>query len=153
MLYHRKLTGKASPTAISGRTSYHRVRLAFHSYSQLIPWCYTANGFGPPSDFHRSSPWSWVAHPVSGLILLTNALLRLGFPMASFKFKFNLASKINSLVHSSIGTRLPRRMSRLPLFVSIWFQVLFHRPHRAAFHLSLTVLVHYRSPRVLSLRW
>jgi len=29
--------------------------------------------------------------------------------------------------------------------VSVWFQVLFHRPHRAAFHLSLTVLVHYRS--------
>ena len=32
----------------------------------------------------------------------------------------------------------------LPLFVSIWFQVLFHCPHRAAFHLSLAVLVHYR---------
>ena len=25
-----------------------------------------------------------------------------------------------------------------------WFQVLFHRPQRAAFNLSLTVLVHYR---------
>ena len=30
----------------------------------------------------------------------------------------------------------------------------FHSPHRGAFHLSLTVLVHYRSPRVFSLgRW
>src|SRR3990167_1107654 len=28
---------------------------------------------------------------------------------------------------------------------------LFHRPHRAAFHLSLTVLVHYRSQKVFSL--
>ena len=28
---------------------------------------------------------------------------------------------------------------------------LFHRPNRAAFHLSLTVLVHYRSLRVFSL--
>jgi len=28
---------------------------------------------------------------------------------------------------------------------------LFHRPHRAAFHLSLTVLVHYRSSKVFSL--
>ena len=27
-----------------------------------------------------------------------------------------------------------------------WFQVLFHSPHRGAFHLSLTVLVRYRSP-------
>ena len=28
---------------------------------------------------------------------------------------------------------------------------LFHRPYRAAFHLSLTVLVHYRSSRIFSL--
>jgi hypothetical protein len=31
------------------------------------------------------------------------------------------------------------------------FQVLFHSPHRGAFHLSLTVLVHYRSLDVFSL--
>ena len=29
--------------------------------------------------------------------------------------------------------------------VGDWFQVLFHSPHRGAFHLSLTVLVRYRS--------
>ena len=29
--------------------------------------------------------------------------------------------------------------------VGTWFQVLFHSPVRGAFHLSLTVLVHYRS--------
>src|SRR6187551_3284050 len=34
----------------------------------------------------------------------------------------------------------------LPLLVGIRFQVLFHSPHRGSFHLSLTVLVHYRSP-------
>ena len=34
--------------------------------------------------------------------------------------------------------------SLLPL-VGMWFQALFHSPHRGAFHLSLTVLVHYRS--------
>ena len=34
------------------------------------------------------------------------------------------------------------------------FQVLFHSAHRGSFHLSLTVLVHYRSSRVFSLgRW
>ena len=33
----------------------------------------------------------------------------------------------------------------LLLLVSIRFQVLFHSPYRGAFHLSLTVLVHYRS--------
>ncbi len=33
----------------------------------------------------------------------------------------------------------------LPLLVDRRFQVLFHSPHRGTFHLSLTVLVHYRS--------
>src|SRR6185436_1572821 len=33
----------------------------------------------------------------------------------------------------------------LPLLVDTRFQVLFHSPNRGAFHLSLTVLVHYRS--------
>src|SRR3954469_9397663 len=35
----------------------------------------------------------------------------------------------------------------LPLLVDTRFQVLFHSPRRGAFHLSLTVLVHYRSSR------
>jgi len=33
----------------------------------------------------------------------------------------------------------------LPLLVSTRFQDLFHTPHRSSFHLSLTVLVRYRS--------
>ena len=39
----------------------------------------------------------------------------------------------------------------LPLIVSAWFQILFHSPNRGSFHLSLTVLVRYRSSRVFSL--
>src|SRR5690554_3587451 len=39
----------------------------------------------------------------------------------------------------------------LPLLVSQRFQVLFHSPRRGSFHLSLTVLVRYRSPNVFSL--
>jgi hypothetical protein len=42
----------------------------------------------------------------------------------------------------------------LRLLVGIRFQILFHSPNRGSFHLSLTVLVHYRSPRVFSLgKW
>jgi hypothetical protein len=40
-----------------------------------------------------------------------------------------------------------RRAIVLPLLVDTRFQVLFHSPNRGAFHLSLTVLVHYRSQR------
>jgi hypothetical protein len=76
----------------------------------------------------------------------------------------NLATEINSPAHSPKGTRshlptIPISLGFsvgivLPLLVSIRFQVLFHSPNRGSFHLSLTVLVHYRSPRVFSLgRW
>jgi hypothetical protein len=46
------------------------------------------------------------------------------------------------------GQAFQRRTSgiALPLLVGIRFQVLFHSPNRGSFHLSLTVLVHYRSP-------
>src|SRR4051795_977853 len=44
--------------------------------------------------------------------------------------------------------KVRRRPSRrLRLLVDTRFQVLFHSPRRGAFHLSLTVLVHYRSSR------
>ena len=42
----------------------------------------------------------------------------------------------------------------LQLIVGTQFQILFHSARRRPFHLSLTVLVHYRSPNVFSLgRW
>src|SRR5699024_1304107 len=39
---------EASPKAISERTSYIRVRLAFHPYPHLIPAFFNIRGFGPP---------------------------------------------------------------------------------------------------------
>ena len=54
---------------------------------------------------------------------------------------------------SQAPTHPKTRVTLLPL-VSMWFQALFHSPLRGAFYLSLTVLVHYRSPEVFSLtRW
>ena len=41
------LSTEAAPKCISGRTSYLRVRLAFHLYPQLIPAFCTRHGFGP----------------------------------------------------------------------------------------------------------
>ena len=80
--------------------------------------------------------------------------LQTRFPCGSGCHCLNLATKSNSLAHSPKGTpsalRLPKSMVLRPL-VSTRFQVLFHSPHRGSFHLSLTVLVRYRSPRVFSL--
>ena len=59
----------------------------------------------------------------------------------------------NSPDHNAKGTQSGadglHRPALLPL-VGQWFQALFHSPHRGAFHLSLTVLVHYRSHGSLS---
>ena len=44
---------EAAPKYISGRTSYLRVRLAFHLYPQLIPAFCTRHGFGPPPRYYR----------------------------------------------------------------------------------------------------
>ena len=41
--------------------------------------------------------------------------------------------------------RRPERIIGLRLLVDARFQELFHSPNRGAFHLSLTVLVRYRS--------
>jgi hypothetical protein len=88
VLYLRRVPSDASPKAISGRTSYLPVRLAFHPYPQLIPSFCNRNGFGPPPAVMRASPCPWVAHQVSCLICamtiqsIVCALFRLAFAPA-----------------------------------------------------------------------
>ena len=81
VLYLRWVHSNASPKAISGRTSYLQVRLAFHPYPQLIRTFCNRCRFGPPRALTRASPWPWVAHLVSGLPPATHVRpFRLGFP-------------------------------------------------------------------------
>ncbi len=72
----------AAPTCISGRTSYLRVRLAFHPYPQLIRNFCNSYRFGPSRPITGAAAWPWVAHTVSGLPPATCALFTLGFPRA-----------------------------------------------------------------------
>ena len=72
----------ASPKAISGRTSYIRVRLEFLRYPHVIRQLFNGGRFGPPLGFTPTSTCAWIGHPVSGLIRATVALFRLGFPAA-----------------------------------------------------------------------
>ena len=71
VLYPHGLTLDASPKAISGRTSYHQVRLAFHRYPQLIQRFCNISWFGPPRTVKCASPWPWIGHLASGLLLRT----------------------------------------------------------------------------------
>src|SRR5690606_17179533 len=126
-------SSEASPKAISGRTSYLRVRLAFHPYPHLIPRFFNIGGFGPPLSVTSTSPWTWVDHPVSGRRRRTRdpfwgargALFRLAFASAPASH-LNLARRRHSPVHSTKGT--PSPLKRLRLLVSTRFQVLFHSP-------------------------
>ncbi len=70
------------------------------------------------------------------------ALFRLAFATPTP----NGLSLLDTLSHRPIMQEVRGHpIKRLPLLVGNPFQVLFHSPHRGAFHLSLTVLVRYRS--------
>ena len=117
---------EASPKAISRRTSYLRVRLEFLPYPHLIPTLFNGCGFGPPLPFTATSSWTWIGHPVSGLLWLTVALLRLGFPSApSLK---DLTSPAGATRRTVLQKVRGWACKALPQFVNIWFQVLFHSP-------------------------
>ena len=117
---------QASPKAISRRTSYLRVRLEFLPYPHLIPTLFNGCGFGPPRTFTSASTWTWIDHPVSGLLPLTPALLRLGFPSAPCLE--HLTSPVCVTRRTVLQKVRGRTLVVLPPIVNTGFQVLFHSP-------------------------
>jgi hypothetical protein len=67
VLYLRRIMSDANPQTISGRTSYIRVRLAFHHYPQLIQSVFNRHWFGPSRCFTIAAACPWVDHSVSGV--------------------------------------------------------------------------------------
>ena len=89
-------------------------------------------------------------HPAHGK-LIPLRVVSLPFIFRAIHARFHCAyvglplrrrTKIHSPAHSSIGTPSPRRA---PTPCRCMVSDLFHSPLRGSFHLSLTVLVHYRS--------
>src|SRR5690606_41312382 len=78
------------------------------------------------------------------------ALFRLAFASAAYLKYLTLPATVTRRLLMQKARRHPTKGLR-PL-VSVWFQVLFHSVIHGPFHLSLTVLVHYRSLRSLY-RW
>ena len=148
VLYLRQETRDAAPKCISGRTSYHRVCLAFHPYPQVIPQVFNLGGFGPPRGLTLASACPWIDHSASGLPPATERPVQTRFRSGS-PSRVNLATYRNSPAHSSKGT--PSR-----LWTEVHNDALtackptvsgsISLPSRGSFHPSLTVLVHYRSP-------
>ena len=122
-----RLLNEASPKAISRRTSYLRVRLEFLPYPHLIATLFNGCAFGPPLPFTATSTWTWIDHPVSGLLLLTIfALLRLGFPSAP-NLKF-LTLPVSVTRRTVLQKVRGCTYKVLPQLVNTGFQVLFHSP-------------------------
>src|SRR5205823_10050905 len=103
VLYLRQETHDAAPKCISGRTSYHRVCLAFHPYPQVIPQVFNLGGFGPPRGLTLASACPWIAHSASGLPPATERPVQTRFRSGS-PSQVNLATDGNSPAHSSKGT-------------------------------------------------
>ena len=83
VLYHHNKTADANPQTISGRTSYFRVRLAFHHYPQLLQVVFNQHWFGPSRGFTRAAPCPWVDHSVSGVWHATNRPIQTRFRSGS----------------------------------------------------------------------
>ena len=99
-----ELDADASPKAISGRTSYLLVRLAFHPYPQVIRNFCNSNRFEPPTAVMPPSLCSWVAHQVSCLISATARSFQTRFRCGCGCDCLSLATPINSPAHSPKGT-------------------------------------------------
>ena len=96
------------------------------------------------------STWSWKDHMVSGLLLSTQRTIDTRFRFA-FTFLFKLAEKRKSLAHYAKGT--PKSSRAFECFWLLNFKCISF-PFTGTFHLSLTVLVRYRSYQVFKLwRW
>src|ERR687889_2766644 len=117
--------------------------MAFHPYPQLIPSVFNLSGFGPPRGLTRASTWPWVDHSASGLDHATatpcsdSLSLRLphtGSPRDVTLTRRLILQKARRHSYKAAPTDCKHTVSGT---VSL--------PSRGTFHLSLTVLVRYRS--------
>ena len=117
--------------------------MAFHPYPGVIPSVFNRSGFGPPRGLTPASACPWVAHPASRPRRATQ--------IAVLKTRFRCGS-LKSLTSPRIVTRWlilqkARRhtVKGAPTARGRAVSGAVSLPSRGAFHLSLTVLVRYRS--------
>ena len=116
---------EASPKAISGRTSYLRVRLEFLRYPQLIPAFFNIRLVRSSTTSYRRFNLSMDRSPGFGsAIRYSNRPFETRFPYGYGALHLNLATYSNSPARSTKSTR----SLALPLLVNTGFQVLFHSP-------------------------
>ena len=117
--------------------------MAFHSYAQVIRKLFNAYRFGPPAGVTQPSACPCVDHPVSRLQPSTIRPLRTRFRSGSEPSALSLANDHNSQAHYAKGTPSPHYAA--PTACRRMVSGSLSLPFRGPFHLSLTVLVRYRS--------
>ena len=133
-----RLQLEASPKAISRRTSYLRVRLEFLRYPHLITTFFNRCVFGPPKPFTVPSTWTWIGHPVSGLLILTIRPIQTWFPFGSVPCQY---LTLLALVTRRTVLQKVRHQALSPLTVCKHkVSGSLSLPSRGPFHLSFTVL-------------
>ena len=120
--------------------------MEFLRYPQLIPTLFNGCGFGPPLPFTATSTWTWIDHPVSGLLRLTFALFRLGFPSAPH---LQCLTSPASVTRRTVLQKVRGSSYKdVPQLVNTGFQVLFHSPPGVLFtfpsrYYALSVTISY----------
>ena len=159
-LYLQQFLRLAAPQCISGRTSYLHVRLAFHPYPQVIPQFCNTGECAPRRPFTAASRCPWIAHVVSGPFIATRPLAQARPLQTRFPSGSPPLPEVNPCNDEPLAGSFYKRHAISPYsLLGEWpltaceYEVSgsLSSPSRGAFHLSLTVLVHYRSLKVLSL--
>ena len=122
--------------------------MAFHPYPQVIPQFFNIGGFGPPRRLTGASTCPWVDHPASGLQHATKPPYSDSLSLRLPHDGLTSPRTTNSQAHSSKGTPSPPtpKCAKAPTDCKRTVSGTISLPSRGTFHLSLTVLVRYRSP-------
>ena len=130
--------------------------MAFHRYPQVIQHVFNRDWFGPPRGISRASACPRVDRLVSGLPPATSRPVRTRFPYGSPVDRLTSPQKVTPRLILQEARRHPapvrRQKHRAPTGCRHTVSGSVSLPFRGSFHLSLSVLVHYRSLRVFSLR-
>ena len=100
--------------------------MEFLRYPHLITTFFNRCVFGPPKPFTVPSTWTWIGHPVSGLLILTLRPIKTWFPFGSVPYKY--LTSLALVTRRTVLQKVRRQTCVLRLFVSTRFQVLFHSP-------------------------
>ena len=116
--------------------------MAFHPYPQVIAAVFNRRAFGPPRGLTPASACPGIAHPASRPARATRRPVRTRLLCGSLP-SLTSPRASDSLAHSTKGT--PSHPKGAPTARGRTVSGAVSLPSRGAFHLSLTVLVHYRS--------